>query len=102
MRSAASDLETMDKPVKEYGDLVVRTARGNAPSRTGALRQSIVVQGESIVATVRYALPVEFGSRRGNRRAVHFMGRALASTERDRDVIFTRGADHICDQIKGV
>jgi hypothetical protein len=48
---------------------------------------------------VRYALPVEFGAR--GRRAVRFMGRAVQSTEADRDKIYTAGAADAADKIKG-
>lgn len=92
----------MDEATAEYGELVARTAKGYAPSRTGALRSSIVVSGETVLASVRYALPVEFGSRRRGTRAVRFMGRAISGTEEDRDRIYTKSADKIADQIKGV
>lgn len=99
MHQCAKDLERMDESTATYGELVARTARANAPNRTGRLRASIVVSGEQVLATVRYALPVEFGAR--GRRAVRFMGRAVQSTEADRDKIYTAGAADAADKIKG-
>jgi ribosomal protein S7 len=102
MHAASKDLETMQAGTAAYTELLARTGRGFAPVRTGALRASITVeQGTLVVASVRYAVPVEFGSRRRGRPAVRYMGRAVESTETERDRIYGAAADDITDQIKG-
>lgn len=101
MAKASKELERMDDANKDYGELLARTAKDYAPSRTGTLRSSIVVRGQQVVATVRYAVPVEFGSRRRGIAAARFMGRALQGTERDRDKIYQAEAEQITGKIKG-
>jgi hypothetical protein len=99
MHAAADDLERMADATAEYGKVLARSAQGFAPVRTGRLRASIAVRGAAVSATAPYAAPVEYGAL--GRRPSRFMGRAVDRTESDADRVFTAGAEHICDQIKG-
>jgi len=99
MNAAAADLKTMDAATAEYGDVLAAAARGFAPVRTGRLRASIAPRGAAVSATAPYAAPVEYGAL--GRRPARYMARAVDRTESDADRVFTTGAEHICDQIKG-
>lgn len=101
MHRAAKDLRDADEPTRDYGELLARTAQGYAPKRTGALRGAIVVNGSQVIAGVRYAAAVEYGSKRRGIAGARFVGRALTGTDHDRDRIFERWADDTAGQIKG-
>lgn len=101
MRRAGKEIERSEDEVQRYGELLAKTAQGNAPIRSGRLRRSIVVSGQTVIAAVDYAAPVEFGVR-GRMAGRRYMARAVASTERDLDRIFTEGAQASLDKIKGV
>jgi len=99
MHAAADDLRSMDAATRDYQQLLTAAARGFAPVRTGRLRASIRPLAAAVAATAPYAAPVEYGT--AGRRPARFMARAVDRTESDADRVFTAGADHICDQIKG-
>jgi HK97 gp10 family phage protein len=80
--------------------LILSAAEARAPVRTGALRASGFVQGDTVGFGVRYAVPVHWGAR--GRPARPFLRDAIRQTEDQWLKVYEEDVQKQLDNVRGV
>lgn len=108
MAHAADEFDDLTAPARAAGNVVERDAARFAPRRSGALSRSVkaTVSGNNVTVTagnaaVPYAGVHEFGWRKHNIRASHYMRKSLDTNSDAVVKLYQNEVDDILDDVKG-